>query len=84
MDGIEQNKRAWKGLAGFDKPFLTLFGEDDPVTGGLAPMLIERIAGAKGQPHGTLSTCGHFCQEDRPVELAQGVIDMARSAGFLN
>ena len=42
-----------------------------------------RIAGAKGQPHGTLSTCGHFCQEDRPVELAQGVIDMAKAAGVL-
>ena len=83
MDGIEQNKVAWEGLAAFDKPFLTLFGEDDPVTGGLAQPLIDRIKGAEGQPHGMLSTCGHFCQEDRPVELAQGVIDTTRSAGFL-
>ncbi|MEO1220862.1 MAG: haloalkane dehalogenase [Pseudomonadota bacterium] len=83
MDGIEQNKAAWKGLASFDKPFLTLFGEDDPVTGTLAPPLIEKIAGAKDQPHGMLSTCGHFCQEDRPIELAQGVIDMAKKAGVL-
>ena len=84
MAGIKENIEAWKGLAAFDKPFLTLFGEDDPVTGGLAPVLIERIAGAKGRPHGTLSTCGHFCQEDRPVELAQGVMDMAKVAGFLS
>ncbi|MEO0418151.1 MAG: haloalkane dehalogenase [Pseudomonadota bacterium] len=84
MDGIAENIEAWKGLSAYEKPFLTLFGEDDPVTGGLAPMLIERIAGAKGQPHGTLSTCGHFCQEDRPVELAQGVIDMAKAAGVTN
>ncbi|MBD2841742.1 haloalkane dehalogenase [Erythrobacter rubeus] len=83
MDGIEQNKRAWEGLAGFDKPFLTLFGEDDPVTGGLAQPLIDRIAGAKDMPHAMLSTCGHFCQEDRPKELAQGVIDTAKKAGFL-
>ena len=83
MDGIAENIEAWKGLAAYDKPFLTLFGEDDPVTGGLGPMLIDPIAGAKGQPHGTLSTCGHFCQEDRPVELAQGVIDMAKAAGVL-
>ena len=83
MDGIEQNKAAWKGLARFDKPFLTLFGEDDPVTGGLAQPLIDNIAGASGQPHGMLSSCGHFCQEDRPVELAQGVIDMAKKAGVL-
>ncbi len=82
MAGIEENKVAWEGLAAFDKPFLTLFGEDDPVTGGLAQPLIDRIAGAKGQPHAMLSTCGHFCQEDRPVELAQGVIDTAKKAGF--
>jgi len=83
MDGIEQNKAAWKGLAGFDKPFLTLFGGDDPVTGGLAQPLIDNIAGAKDQPHGMLATCGHFCQEDRPVELAQGVIDTAKKAGVI-
>lgn len=83
MAGIEENKRVWEGLAAYDKPFLTLFGADDPVTGGLAPHLIERIAGAKDQPHDTLSTCGHFCQEDRPKELSEGVIDIARKAGFL-
>ncbi len=83
MAGITENIEAWKGLSAFDKPFLTLFGEDDPVAGSMGPVLIERIAGAKGQPHGTLSTCGHFCQEDRPIELAQGVIDMARAAGIL-
>ncbi len=84
MDGIEQNLRAWEGLASFDKPFLTLFGEDDPVTGSLAQPLIDRIAGAKGQPHAMLSNCGHFSQEDRPAELAQGIIDTARAAGFHN
>lgn len=84
MDGIAQNQAAWQGLSAFQKPFLTLFGEDDPVAGSLGPTLAGRIAGAKGQPHGTLSTCGHFCQEDRPVELAQGVIDMAKAAKFLS
>lgn len=83
MDGIEQNKQAWEGLASFDKPFLTLFGADDPVTAGLGGTLAERIAGAKGMPHAILETCGHFCQEDRPVELAQGVIDTAKKAGVL-
>ncbi|MEO0461907.1 MAG: haloalkane dehalogenase [Pseudomonadota bacterium] len=84
MDGISQNRAAWQGLAAFDKPFLTLFGEDDPVTGGLGETLAGRIKGAAGMPHAMLSTCGHFCQEDRPVELAQGVIDTARKAGFID
>ncbi len=83
MDGIEQNKRAWEGLAAYDKPFLTLFGADDPVTGGLGETLAGRIKGAKDMPHAILEACGHFCQEDRPIELAQGVIDTARKAGFL-
>lgn len=84
MDGIEENEAAWKGLAEFEGPFLTLFGEDDPVLGRGGPMLSERIKGAQGQPHAILSHCGHFSQEDRPQELARGLIDMARKAGFLN
>lgn len=82
--GVAENKAAWAGLAVFDKPFLTLFGEDDPVLGAAGPMLAERIQGAAGQPHAMLKICGHFSQEDRPEELAQGVIAMARKAGFLD
>ena len=84
MPGVAENKEAWKGLAAFDKPFLTLFGEDDPVLGRGGPALADNITGAKEQPHAMLSQCGHFSQEDRPHELAQGVIDMARKAGFLS
>lgn len=83
MPGIAENIAAWEGLAAFDKPFLTLFGEDDPVLGRGGPLLAERIAGAKGQPHAMLANCGHFSQEDRPQELAQAVIDTARKAGIL-
>jgi haloalkane dehalogenase len=82
-DGVADNIAAWEGLAAFDKPFLTLFGEDDPVLGQAGPLLAKRIKGAAGQSHAMLSKCGHFSQEDRPAELSQGVIDMARQAGFL-
>jgi haloalkane dehalogenase len=82
-DGVAENKAAWEGLAAFDKPFLTLFGEDDPVLGQAGPLLAGAIRGAAGQPHAMLSKCGHFSQEDRPEELAQGVIAMAKKAGFL-
>lgn len=81
--GVAANKAAWEGLATFDRPFLTLFGEDDPVLGKAGPMLASRIKGAGGMPHAMLSTCGHFSQEDRPVELAQGMIETAKKAGFL-
>ncbi|WP_086619902.1 haloalkane dehalogenase [Erythrobacter tepidarius] len=81
--GVAENLAAWEGLAAFDRPFLTLFGEDDPVLGEAGPLLAKRIKGAKGQPHAMLSSCGHFSQEDRPAELAEGVIAMARKAGLL-
>ncbi|KEO87238.1 haloalkane dehalogenase [Erythrobacter sp. JL475] len=81
--GVAANKAAWEGLAAFDKPFLTLFGEDDPVLGKAGPLLAGRIKGAEGMPHAMLSTCGHFSQEDRPAELALGMIDTAKKAGFL-
>lgn len=83
MAGVEDNKAAWPALAAYDKPFLTLFGEDDPITKGSEKFLIDRIAGAKGQPHRTLPACGHFCQEDQPEALADGLIAMARKAGHL-
>jgi haloalkane dehalogenase len=82
-DGVADNIAAWQGLAAFDKPFLTMFGEDDPVLGKAGPLLAKRIKGGEGQPHAMLSHCGHFSQEDRPQELAQGVIAMAREAGFV-
>ncbi|QZD88223.1 haloalkane dehalogenase [Qipengyuania psychrotolerans] len=83
MPGVEDNKAAWPSLAAYDKPFLTLFGEDDPITRGSEKFLIDRIAGAEGLSHRTLPGCGHFCQEDRPQELAKGIIEMARKAGHL-
>jgi len=81
--GVAANKAAWEGLAAFEKPFLTLFGEDDPVLGKAGPLLASRIRGAEGMPHAMLSSCGHFSQEDRPIELAQGMIDTAKKASFL-
>ena len=84
MAGVAENKAAWHSLAAFEKPFLTLFGEEDPITKGAEKHLIERIKGASGLDHRTLSPCGHFCQEDQPEALAQGVIDLARRVGHLS
>jgi haloalkane dehalogenase len=82
-DGVADNIAAWEGLAGFDKPFLTLFGQDDPVLGAAGPQLAGRIRGAAFQPHAILTRCGHFSQEDRPAELVRGVVRMAKAAGVL-
>lgn len=70
---VAENIAAWAVLEQFDKPVVTAFSDGDPVTrGGDAPIQ-ARIAGAKGQPHVTLSG-GHFLQEDSPAEIVD-VID---------
>lgn len=68
------NRAAWEKLLAFDRPFLTAFSDADPITAGAAPIL-QRIAGAKGQPHTTIRHGGHFLQEDQGEALAQVVID---------
>jgi haloalkane dehalogenase len=70
------NRAAWGGLERFTRPFLTAFGDSDPITRGADRLLQARIPGATGRPHVTLARAGHFLQEDVPAELARAVIDL--------
>lgn len=72
----EANRDAWKGLAGFDGPFLTAFGDSDPITRGADRILQQRIAGAAGRAHVTVEAAGHFLQEDQGPRLAEIVKDL--------
>jgi haloalkane dehalogenase len=69
------NRRAWEVLERWQKPFLTAFSDGDPVTRGADAVLQQRIPGANGQPHITITGAGHFLQEDKGEELAQVVAD---------
>lgn len=71
----EPNRKAWKALENWQKPFLTTFSNGDPIMRGGDKYMQERIPGAKGQPHATL-TGGHFLQEDSPVQFARAVNDL--------
>lgn len=73
------NRRAWTSLATFTKPFLTVFGEQDPYTAGVQRAFQRKIAGAAGQPHVTLPHAGHFVCEDAADEVARLVIAFVRS-----
>jgi haloalkane dehalogenase len=72
------NRRAWESLSRFEKPFLTAFGDSDPVTGGAERWLQKGIPGAAGQPHVTLERAGHFLQEDAGEELGRVVVDFVK------
>ena len=68
------NRRAWEVLRAWDKPFVTLFGDSDPITRGADRLLQAMVPGAAGQPHATLAKAGHFSQEDAGAELAEHVV----------
>jgi haloalkane dehalogenase len=67
---VPENKAAWEVLGRFEKPVLTCFSDKDAVTAGGEKVIIERIPGAKGQPHTIIKGGGHFLQEDAPEELS--------------
>ena len=69
----EANRAAWRQLERWEKPFLTLFSDADPITRGADRRLQERIPGSRGQPHALLHA-GHFIQEDQGGELAERLI----------
>ncbi|MEO6590607.1 MAG: haloalkane dehalogenase [Pyrinomonadaceae bacterium] len=71
----EANRKAWKVLQNWGKPFLTAFSNGDPITRGADKILQTQIPGAKDQPHTTIKDAGHFLQEDKGEELAQVVVN---------
>ncbi len=73
------NRAAWKVLSQWQKPFLTAFSDQDPITKGSEKSLQHKIPGAQGRVHPTISGAGHFLQEDRGQELARVVIDFIAS-----
>jgi haloalkane dehalogenase len=69
------NRSAWEVLTRWEKPFLTAFSDSDPITHGGEKILQQRIPGAKGQPHTTITGAGHFLQEDKGEEFARIIVN---------
>jgi haloalkane dehalogenase len=70
------NRAAWESLARWEKPFLTAFSDQDPITGGGDRVFQRLVPGAQGMPHTVLPGGGHFLQEDVGPELARAVADL--------
>ncbi len=73
------NRAAWEVFGSWQKPFLTAFSNRDPITRGLDKAFVERVPGAKDQPHTNIKNAGHFLQEEKGPELAGVVIDFVKS-----
>ena len=76
---VAENRTAWAVLERFERPLLTAFGDKDAVTKGGERAFIDRIPGARGQPHRIIAGGGHFIQEDAPEELCGLIDDLIRA-----
>ena len=75
---IPDNQAAWKILEHFEKPFLTAFADNDPVTAAAEQPFRERVPGAQGLDHPTIADAGHFLQEDQPEACVDAILNLIR------
>jgi haloalkane dehalogenase len=66
-------------LAKAAMPFLTVYGEQDPIGGAADAMFHALVPGASGQPHVRLPDAGHNLPEDAGGLLGSVVADFAKT-----
>ena len=67
---------AWEGLMAFEKPFLTIWGNNDPGNLGqpeVQQTLLDSVPGTEGWDHVRLQEASHFLQDDQGAEIARRV-----------
>jgi haloalkane dehalogenase len=78
MSHVKKNQHVKHGMSRvlkFEKPFITMFSDGDPITRGGERIFQSRIPGAKDQPHTIIKGGGHFLQEDCGTEFAGLIVD---------
>jgi haloalkane dehalogenase len=71
----QANQEAWKVLSKFEKPFITMFSDSDPITRGGERVFQNLVPGAKDQNHITIKGGGHFLQEDCGEEFSRMIVN---------
>ena len=74
----QANTAAWAALAKFERPFLTLFSDSDPIMSGAEKVFIKLVPGAADQAHTIIENAGHFLQEDKGEEIAGLMVDFLK------
>jgi hypothetical protein len=76
MPGLTQD--AWDTLGTFDKPFLTIWGGNDPGNLGQPAVqqeLLDHVPGTVGWDHVRLPEASHFLQDDQGEEIARRIVE---------
>ncbi len=71
----EANRAAWQVFKQWEKPFMTMFSDKDPITRGGERAWQQTVPGARGVRHTTIHGAGHFLQEEKGPQLAEAMID---------
>jgi haloalkane dehalogenase len=74
--GGAENRAALEALKHFEKPFMTAFAADDPVTAGGEKLFQKLVPGAQGVAHRTIENAGHFLQQEAPEACVQAILDL--------
>jgi len=69
--GAAIGRATMAALEQWQRPFLTAYSDNDPATRGWHSVFQQRVPGARGQNHTTISGAGHFVQEQRGEELGR-------------
>ena len=77
--GAAIGRATMTALERWERPFLTAFSDGDEATRGWARVFQERVPGARGQQHATISGAGHFVQEQQGEQLGRLVAEFTRS-----
>jgi haloalkane dehalogenase len=77
--GARLGRRTMRALEQFERPFVTCYSDGDPATRGWEAVFAERVPGARGMPHRTITGAGHFLQEDAGEQLGEAVAEIVRS-----
>jgi haloalkane dehalogenase len=56
------------------RPFLTAYSDGDPATRGWEHFFQERVPGAAGRAHTTITGAGHFVQEEQGEQLSRVIV----------
>ena len=72
---LEAQKKAREFFKDYDKPFLSIFAGDDPVTNGIESDVLEMAPNAISADH---IGGGHFYQWTKPKELSSLLIDFIK------
>lgn len=78
IEGYKIMEDSWKILKNWEKPFLTVFSSNDPITKGGEKIIQSIIPGSFGQMHQILKG-KHFIQEDYPEKLGRIINDFMKS-----